>query len=299
MANFFLDKAEEEGIGVSLMKLLKLVYIGYGWMIAVLDRAPFDEPIEAWEHGPVIPSLYHEFKHFRRGAISSRSGILDLDELKFAEPRILPDDTDAEIVLSKVWDVYKYFDAWDLRAKTHEPNTPWGESYEIGRNNQIRPEIIKAHFDRKIHEYLNAANMHFLHITSLRQLAFLKDITEYSSDTFGRGASNLTKATPRRPDEFTASDCIAAGECGCTEFYRYAGKWRPIETAPKDGTRIIVGKAVDGDMWWASSAYWFHEPCPHQPRCKPGTHQGWTNGADTLAPPTHWMPLPPPPKEDK
>ena len=45
LANFFLDEAEKEGIGVSPMKLLKLVYIGYGWMIAALGKAPFDEPI--------------------------------------------------------------------------------------------------------------------------------------------------------------------------------------------------------------------------------------------------------------
>ena len=73
--------------------------------------------------------------------------------------------------------------------------------------------------------------------------------------------------------------------------------WQPIETAPKDGTRIILGKAAGYVMAWAGSGYWFNrEPCPHHPPCKPGTHTGWTDGLDTYATPTHWMPLPPPPK---
>lgn len=157
LANFFLDKAEEEDIGVSPMKLLKLVYIGYGWMIAVLDRAPFDEPIEAWRHGPVVPSLYHEFKHFRSNPITTRSGNFDLDKSEFKEPRIPADDDKAITVLSKVWDVYKYFDAWDLRMKTHEQDTPWSEASKAGRNNSIPPGKIKEHFKQKIDEYLNAA----------------------------------------------------------------------------------------------------------------------------------------------
>jgi len=77
--------------------------------------------------------------------------------------------------------------------------------------------------------------------------------------------------------------------------------WRPIETAPKDGTRIIVGKHAGYVMAWASSAYWFDQPpYRHGPKFK-GTRgterrRGWTDGMDTLATPTHWMPLPAPPE---
>lgn len=58
--------------------------------------------------------------------------------------------------------------------------------------------------------------------------------------------------------------------------------WRPIESAPKDGTTVLL---------WA----------PHWSAAQ----TGWTFGADAwqdcpkdshLRPPTHWMPLPEPPK---
>jgi hypothetical protein len=64
--------------------------------------------------------------------------------------------------------------------------------------------------------------------------------------------------------------------------------WKPIETAPKDGTSILLsdGKWVgegyysehSGGTWWEA-----------------GSH--WTDAHDGQIYPTHWQPLPPPPSE--
>lgn len=79
--------------------------------------------------------------------------------------------------------------------------------------------------------------------------------------------------------------------------------WRPIETAPKDGTQILVAcpKAVGvvawewviqskGLGWWrwqagpVEAAYGDYDPSP-------------IAGKDDLSgEPTHWRPLPPPPE---
>nr|VFK60484.1 MAG: Uncharacterized phage-associated protein [Candidatus Kentron sp. TUN]VFK69807.1 MAG: Uncharacterized phage-associated protein [Candidatus Kentron sp. TUN] len=161
VANFFLDKAEKENIPVTPMKLQKLVYIGYGWVLAVLDRKLFDEPIEAWMHGPVIPSLYHEFKRYGASSILDKSVKFDLDNiqnLKPSTPRINKHDsknsTKVVGVLDVVWDSYKLLSAWVLRNKTHEKGTPWSEAYENG-NECLDDSTIKGHFHRKITEYLN------------------------------------------------------------------------------------------------------------------------------------------------
>jgi hypothetical protein len=63
-------------------------------------------------------------------------------------------------------------------------------------------------------------------------------------------------------------------------------EWQPIETAPKDGTPVLGYRDVDGVM---ATVYWT-------------TWGGWS----LVAPggyaeeddwePTHWMPLPDPPK---
>jgi hypothetical protein len=66
--------------------------------------------------------------------------------------------------------------------------------------------------------------------------------------------------------------------------------WQPIESAPKDGTTILLGHASfkPEAAWWEYCS-WF---------------EGWCSGgfrSDMYGPgfdPTHWMPLPPPPKSE-
>lgn len=58
-------------------------------------------------------------------------------------------------------------------------------------------------------------------------------------------------------------------------------EWQPIETAPRDGTRVIVFVPVldDGDVLGKSLVF---EAC----------YRPWGWGCE----PTHWMPLPDPPQ---
>ena len=159
VANFMLDRSEKEDIGLSPMKLLKLVYIGYGWVLAVLGEKLFDERIYAWDHGPVVRSLYHEFKHFGRNEITEPSVDFDLDSGEFFIPRIPKDDEETNVVLGKVWDIYKSFSAAALRGKTHEKGTPWDNIYngEAGPDMPISDDLIAAHFKEKILQYLENA----------------------------------------------------------------------------------------------------------------------------------------------
>jgi hypothetical protein len=61
--------------------------------------------------------------------------------------------------------------------------------------------------------------------------------------------------------------------------------WQPIETAPKDGTHILIYDAY-GEC---SVVYWF--------TYDNGNDCGWTYDGGDRFDPSHWMPLPDPPKE--
>lgn len=67
--------------------------------------------------------------------------------------------------------------------------------------------------------------------------------------------------------------------------------WRPIETAPKDGTRILA-VAPDGDGWLIGVAVWCKTP--HVPiygfHFTEGDPEDWD-----ICRASHWMPLPTPP----
>jgi hypothetical protein len=64
--------------------------------------------------------------------------------------------------------------------------------------------------------------------------------------------------------------------------------WRPIESAPKDGSWIVVGARLNGELWHVSSARYDGE------YRKPWLN--WDFDDPFYDAPTHWMPLPAPPK---
>jgi len=72
--------------------------------------------------------------------------------------------------------------------------------------------------------------------------------------------------------------------------------WQPIETAPKDGSSILVFPAT-WDKKPCSIAHWNTDEYSKKPR--PFWERDdqiqitYSRGATT----THWMPLPPPPEE--
>jgi len=72
---------------------------------------------------------------------------------------------------------------------------------------------------------------------------------------------------------------IPAGRYVCVSCYRPL--WQPIETAPMDGTNILVSDGGPAELGWHDE----YDP-PEDPWC------GY------LKRPKYWMPLPEPPKDD-
>jgi hypothetical protein len=71
------------------------------------------------------------------------------------------------------------------------------------------------------------------------------------------------------------------------ERLRASCEWQPIETAPKDGTKIICysPEAPGGKI----RVTWYRNPSDH------AGYLGWGEFNMVYWPPTHWMPLPEPP----
>lgn len=158
IANYFLTRSFEEGVPLSPLKLLKLVYIAYGWNLALKDERLFHEPIEAWEHGPVVPTLYHEFKHYRRNPITELAE--DYDGMMESEfiPMVPTNAGETRLILDKVWAAYNRFTAWALRNKTHEAGGPWASVYDPrSRDVTLEDDDVKRHYKLKIRQYLDAA----------------------------------------------------------------------------------------------------------------------------------------------
>jgi hypothetical protein len=83
-----------------------------------------------------------------------------------------------------------------------------------------------------------------------------------------------------------------------TETKNIIGVWEPIETAPKDGTRVLLYYPNYPQKEWVGR-YFKNETYNFGNLVRKS--EGWHTGADRLATmvgecePSHWVPLPSPP----
>lgn len=119
IANYFLNKAYDNGKKLTPMKLIKLVYLAHGWNLALTSKPLLEEKIVAWKYGPVIRSLYDEFKKFGNESIPKPSN-------KDAKPEI---NLETAKLLDKIWEVYGRYTAAQLSNLTHEEGSPWDQAW--------------------------------------------------------------------------------------------------------------------------------------------------------------------------
>lgn len=137
VANEFLALARRDGRALTNMKLQKLVYIAHGYTLAILDEPLIARSPQAWQYGPVFPSLYRELREFGSGEVTG--------ELE-ASDRVT-DDVQKEVIVG-VWDAYGGRTGVQLSALTHKPGSPWAKHYNGERSVAIPDEVIKEHYDQ-------------------------------------------------------------------------------------------------------------------------------------------------------
>lgn len=69
IAKYFIELAKEEGMGLDPMKLLKLTYISDGWHLGITGKPLFENEIQAWKYGAVIPDLYYAIRMFGKDPV--------------------------------------------------------------------------------------------------------------------------------------------------------------------------------------------------------------------------------------
>jgi uncharacterized phage-associated protein len=145
VALFFLQlaDAEDEPEKLSHLRLQKLLYYAQGWSLALRDTVLFSDRIEAWAHGPVVPSVYPSFASYGNGVIPVEVFPFDSEE------ELEKDDRE---LIEAVWNAYKPYSALSLREMTHK-EPPWrdarGDSPPGERcKTEISVEAMKKYFSR-------------------------------------------------------------------------------------------------------------------------------------------------------
>ena len=158
IANYFLDLSKG-GYKLTPLKIQKLVYFAHGWNLALRKQPLLNERVEAWKYGPVIPSLYHEFKIYGSSPIEHKAvDLIEVDGyLREGEPSILacsPDEAALTArLLKRIWEVYKNYSGLQLSELTHQPGTPWEKARKAFgdvKNADIPDEWIQQYFESQI-----------------------------------------------------------------------------------------------------------------------------------------------------
>lgn len=138
LAKYYLKLADDDsGELLSNLKLQKLLYYAQGFHLACFGAPLFRDSIEAWTHGPVVPTVYHEYKH------NGSCGIQPPEE----NVKLNVND-DALEVINDVYYGFGQFSAWKLREMTHrEP--PWADTLN---GCGISQGVMKEYFATQIVE---------------------------------------------------------------------------------------------------------------------------------------------------
>ena len=140
------------------MKMQKLLFYAHAWFLAINDKPLIEEPIEAWSWGPVVRSVYLDFKHFGRNQIEGHRAtaitVTDNGHVKVKSEKPELKDTELKHFVQKVWEVHKDFTGIQLSNSTHGEGEPWSEIknyYGDLRNKPTIPnDLIKSAFKAKL-----------------------------------------------------------------------------------------------------------------------------------------------------
>ncbi len=146
VANSFLHRARHEGVtDIDPLKIQKLVYVLHGWHLATRGAPAVGENFEAWPYGPVLSSLYHEFKNFGSSPITNYATEIDPASGEYKSLMVNPANRPFYEVFDRVWDRYKNLSGLQLSALTHAEETPWYRARRKGASYLSNAEI-QEHF---------------------------------------------------------------------------------------------------------------------------------------------------------
>lgn len=141
VADFFIDFAKnDENDTITNLRLNKLLFFAQAWHLVKYDTPLFNDNIEAWDLGPVVPVIYQKYKDYNKNNIDSVSS--GYSTSNFTSEEI---DTLTEVIF-----FYGRYSTTELVNQTHQENSPWKKVYEKGKNEVINKDSIKEYYSQLI-----------------------------------------------------------------------------------------------------------------------------------------------------
>lgn len=128
IANNILSRSFADKKYISPMKLQKILYFVASEYQKLTGRPLLEEPFSTWAYGPVLYSVYDEFRSFSKHDINRYA--------RDARGLMLAVNEDHDISLKKtidnVWGKTKNVSAIKLSKITQNPNSAWDKAFQRG-----------------------------------------------------------------------------------------------------------------------------------------------------------------------
>ena len=136
IAKYIIWYCKEKRYSISNLKLQKVLYFVQADFLVSVGTPCFEEEIEAWDFGPVVPEVYHEFKIFGSADIP-KSVCVNADKA------ILKKD---KAIINNMVDQCGAYSVSALVEITHNQD-PWLNTHKRYCKEVIEKETIKQYFE--------------------------------------------------------------------------------------------------------------------------------------------------------
>ena len=148
VANRFVRLAQKKSDAITILQLVKLVYLAHGWYLGFHNKPLICHGVQAWKLGPVVPEVYHGFRP-KDGVIVSALA------MNGSEPYDSEFDERAISLIEGVFESYSPLSPFALSSLTHKPGTPWYQVKDNGFYAPISNTIIWQYYSKKVKEQNN------------------------------------------------------------------------------------------------------------------------------------------------
>ncbi|WP_308511034.1 type II toxin-antitoxin system antitoxin SocA domain-containing protein [uncultured Treponema sp.] len=142
VAEYILYIAYRNGDVITNLKLQKLLYYAQAWYMVNNNATPlFNDEIQSWQFGPVVPSVYNRMKVFKYKPIS-----LELKEKDFETMNKNQKD-----FIEDFCNYFLHFSATELVSMTHN-ETPWVDAFKKGSRTKIDVNTMYIYYKNLLND---------------------------------------------------------------------------------------------------------------------------------------------------
>lgn len=145
IANRFIEKAVKAGRPLSIIHLLRLVYLAHGWCLGYTGKPLLSTKVQVWRNGPMIPEIYDEF---RAQGIDDISMVAVDEEGDVLQADLTEQEAD---IVDRVYDNYAPLSTKQLASLTRADGTPWSRTKGYYYD-PIPDKLIGEYYAKRVRE---------------------------------------------------------------------------------------------------------------------------------------------------